>query len=97
MELHCTYNPLRTELLAEPLETKNGYMIPPQGPGLGVELNPEALRKYAFSGAEEITLRQKALSARKEGFDSCRTHPTQSGGNPDYSQSSGQAARKPEL
>ncbi|MGH7829276.1 MAG: mandelate racemase/muconate lactonizing enzyme family protein, partial [Candidatus Binatia bacterium] len=35
MELDCTANPLRTELLKEPLEAPNGAMLPPDGPGLG--------------------------------------------------------------
>ena len=44
MELDYTYNPLRAELLKEPLEVKNGFMTPPDKPGLGVELDPAALR-----------------------------------------------------
>jgi len=62
MELDCTYNPLRTELLCNPLNAQNGYMAPPEGAGLGIELCPEALSRYAFSGSEELSLRQKALS-----------------------------------
>jgi D-galactarolactone cycloisomerase len=62
MELDCTHNPLRTELLKEPLKAQNGFMVPPQGAGLGIDLNTQALRKYAFSGPEEIVLRQRALS-----------------------------------
>lgn len=46
MELDCTYNPLRTEILQEPLEIKHGTMVPPQGSGLGVELNPATIKKY---------------------------------------------------
>jgi D-galactarolactone cycloisomerase len=56
MELDCTANPLRTELLKEPLEAKNGAMLPPKGPGLGIELSAEALRKYAYSGGERVVL-----------------------------------------
>jgi D-galactarolactone cycloisomerase len=62
MELDCTYNPLRTELLRNSLNAQNGYMAPPEGAGLGIELCPEALSRYAFSGSEELSLRQKALS-----------------------------------
>jgi D-galactarolactone cycloisomerase len=62
MELDCTYNPLRTELLRNPLNAQNGYMTPPEGAGLGIELCPEALSRYAFSGSEELSLQQKALS-----------------------------------
>jgi D-galactarolactone cycloisomerase len=63
MELDYTYNPLREELLKEPLEVKNGYMTPPDKPGLGVDLNPEALDRFTFSGSEEIAVRQRTLTA----------------------------------
>jgi L-alanine-DL-glutamate epimerase-like enolase superfamily enzyme len=63
MELDYTYNPLRADLLKEPLEVKNGYMTPPDKPGLGVDLNPQALDKFTFSGSEEIALRQRTLTA----------------------------------
>ena len=56
MELDCTSNPLRTELLKEPLEAQNGVMLPPKGPGLGIELSADALQKYAYSGAERVVL-----------------------------------------
>ena len=63
MELDCTENPLRSELLKEPLEAQNGFMLPPQGVGLGIELDPRALKRFAFSGTEELSSWQKALSA----------------------------------
>jgi len=63
MELDCTENPLRSELLKEPLEAQNGFMLPPQGVGLGIELDPRALKRFAFSGTEELSPWQKALSA----------------------------------
>jgi len=63
MELDYTYNPLRAELLREPLEVENGFLVPPDKPGLGVEVDPNALEKFAFSGIEEITLRQRVLRA----------------------------------
>jgi D-galactarolactone cycloisomerase len=62
MELDYTYNPLRAELLTEPLEVKYGFLIPPDKPGLGVELDPEALKEFAFHGVEKVSLRQKTLS-----------------------------------
>ena len=40
--------PPKSELLVEPLELKDGYLIVPEGPGLGVELNEEAIAKYPF-------------------------------------------------
>jgi len=61
MELDYTSNPLRAELLREPLEVRNGFMVAPDKPGLGVELNAEALREFAFAGSEELSVRQSAL------------------------------------
>ena len=63
MELDCTENPLRSELLRAPLEARNGFMLPPQGAGLGIELDPKALKRFAFSGTEELSPWRKALSA----------------------------------
>ena len=61
MELDYTYNPLREELLRDPFKVENGYLIPPEKPGLGIELDQEALQRYAFDGIEELAVRQKTL------------------------------------
>jgi D-galactarolactone cycloisomerase len=61
MELDYTYNPLREELLHEPFKVDDGYLIPPEQPGLGIELNQEALQRFAFSGSEDLAIRQKTL------------------------------------
>jgi D-galactarolactone cycloisomerase len=63
MELDYTYNSLREELLREPVKFENGYLIPLEKPGLGVELDQQALQKFAFSGTEELSVRQKSLVA----------------------------------
>jgi D-galactarolactone cycloisomerase len=63
MELDYTYNPLREELLDEPFQVQNGCLIPPGKPGLGIELNGEVLRRFSFSGVEEMAVRQKTLTA----------------------------------
>jgi len=62
MELDSTYNPLREELLREPFRVSNGYLSPPEKPGLGVELDKEALGKFAFAGAEDLAVRRKTLA-----------------------------------
>jgi len=41
-------SPLITELLADPLEVKNGYIEVPKKPGLGIELNQETVKKYTY-------------------------------------------------
>jgi len=40
--------PPRSEVLSEPLEIDQGYLRVPEKPGLGVELNEDALRKYPY-------------------------------------------------
>lgn len=62
MELDYTYNPLREELLREPFTVANGCLTPRDEPGLGIELDPEALRRFAFAGAEELAVRLKTLA-----------------------------------
>jgi L-alanine-DL-glutamate epimerase-like enolase superfamily enzyme len=61
MELDYTCNPLREELLREPFKVENGYLIPPEKPGLGIELDQEAVQRFAFGGTEELAVRQKTL------------------------------------
>jgi len=39
-------NPLRDELLVEPLRYRDSYLFLPEKPGLGIELNKDALEKY---------------------------------------------------
>jgi D-galactarolactone cycloisomerase len=61
MELDYTYNPLREELLNEPFKVEKGLLTPPDKPGLGIELNPQALERFTFAGAEDLAVRQKTL------------------------------------
>lgn len=69
MELDYTYNPLREELLREPFKAQNGYLLPPEAPGLGIELDADALERFAYSGPEELAVRQKP-STRTIDFSS---------------------------
>ena len=39
-------NPLRDDLLTTPLTPVDGHIAVPDGPGLGIELDPEALACY---------------------------------------------------
>jgi D-galactarolactone cycloisomerase len=48
LELDRNPNALRTELLDRPIEPdERGIVTVPDGPGLGVRLDPETLRRYA--------------------------------------------------
>lgn len=53
MEYDRTINPLRDELLVEPLEYKDGMISFPKGiPGLGVKLTDELIEKFKFIPGE---------------------------------------------
>ena len=41
-----------SEILVEPIKWENGYVIPPNKPGLGVELNEDVAKKYTYEGTE---------------------------------------------
>ncbi|PWU18419.1 MAG: hypothetical protein C5B48_14780 [Candidatus Rokuibacteriota bacterium] len=49
---------LETPFLARPIEARDGWVEVPQGPGLGVEVNEEAIRRhpYAAAGASPFVL-----------------------------------------
>jgi D-galactarolactone cycloisomerase len=46
LEYDVGENPLRDDLLNEPLGAVNGEIAVPAGPGLGIELNPESVKRY---------------------------------------------------
>lgn len=48
LEFSVTRSGIRKELLAKPFVAKDGYVDVPQGPGLGIELNPEVISKYGM-------------------------------------------------
>lgn len=53
MEYDRTINPLRDELLVEPLRFEDGYVHYPKGiPGLGVQLTDELMEKFRFIPGE---------------------------------------------
>jgi L-rhamnonate dehydratase len=49
LEFSVTESAIRKELLARPFIQKDGYIEVPKGPGLGIELNPEVIRKYGVN------------------------------------------------
>jgi len=48
LEVDSTENPLQKDLLLEPLELRDGYIYPPQGYGLGINLNVDFINKYSI-------------------------------------------------
>ena len=47
LELDRTENPVRDEILTTPIQVQDGYAAVPQGPGLGVTVDPDALQRFA--------------------------------------------------
>lgn len=45
-----TWGGFHAEILKEPIQWQDGYIIPPNKPGLGVELNEEVAAKYPYTG-----------------------------------------------
>jgi D-arabinonate dehydratase/D-galactarolactone cycloisomerase len=46
-EYNQLLNPLRDDLLTEPLDFREGYLHAPEKPGLGIELKKDLIKKYA--------------------------------------------------
>ena len=46
LEYDMSDNALRTQLLKAPLELEAGHVLLPEGPGLGIELDPDAVARY---------------------------------------------------
>jgi D-galactarolactone cycloisomerase len=49
LEYDTTPNPFRTDLLAEPFQLKDGSLAVPSGPGLGIVVDEDVLRRYQVS------------------------------------------------
>lgn len=47
LEYDLGANPLRTELLKSPIKVRDGFAELPEGPGLGIEIDEEAVARYA--------------------------------------------------
>ena len=46
LEYDCNHNPLRDELLVENFQIEDQMVRVPQGPGLGIAIDPEVLKRY---------------------------------------------------
>ncbi|MEC9483566.1 MAG: mandelate racemase/muconate lactonizing enzyme family protein [Halomonas sp.] len=51
LEFDRTHNPFRQAVVTTPLEHDEGVVAIPDGPGLGIEINRDALRQYALKEA----------------------------------------------
>lgn len=48
LEVAPAYGPLHSELIGDSLQIKDGYILAPEKPGLGIELTEQTIRKFPF-------------------------------------------------
>jgi D-galactarolactone cycloisomerase len=46
LELDCYENPFRDQVVKQPVQVREGYVEVPTGPGLGIEIDEEVVRRY---------------------------------------------------
>jgi L-alanine-DL-glutamate epimerase-like enolase superfamily enzyme len=54
---------VKSRLSALNSQFEKGFLIPPQKPGFGVELDPAALQRFALSETEDLAIPQPVLRA----------------------------------
>jgi galactonate dehydratase len=52
MEYPMSWEPVANEVAVNPLQVENGFIALPQGPGIGIELNEDALARYPYRGPQ---------------------------------------------
>jgi len=55
----------KVELLSEPVVVEDGFLQVPDGPGLGVDLNLEAVKEHAYEGDDPLP-----MNLFEEGWES---------------------------
>ena len=50
MEYPVSWEPFANEIARNPLQVENGAIALPTAPGIGLDLNEEALARYPYSG-----------------------------------------------
>jgi galactonate dehydratase len=48
LEIAPAYGPLHSELIGESLQIENGFVLPPEEPGLGIQLSQATIDRYPF-------------------------------------------------
>lgn len=56
VEMDVTWNPLMTDLAPDALHWKDGTLLPPDRPGLGLEINLDWVRAHPYNGEPNISL-----------------------------------------
>jgi D-galactarolactone cycloisomerase len=63
LEFDKNYNPLRDELFLDGLKVRDGFVGVPDGPGLGVEINMDMVRKYQVKPGKSLSPNLKTKSS----------------------------------
>lgn len=48
LEVAPAYGPLHSEIIGDGLQMKDGYVLPPENPGLGISLSEDTIRRFPF-------------------------------------------------
>ena len=56
-----TFGGFHTEIVKEPIQWEDGYIIPPTKPGLGIELNETVAAEHPYSGPIFIEMEDQPL------------------------------------
>ena len=48
LEVPPDFGPLHAEIMGDSFQMKNGFVLPPQAPGLGIRLTDELKRRFRF-------------------------------------------------
>jgi L-alanine-DL-glutamate epimerase-like enolase superfamily enzyme len=48
LEMSQAYGPLHSELIGDSFQMKDGYVLPPEKPGLGITLTEDTIRRFPF-------------------------------------------------
>lgn len=48
LEVAPAYGPLHSEVIGDSLQIRDGYVLPPEAPGLGIELRADTIRRFPF-------------------------------------------------
>jgi galactonate dehydratase len=56
MEYPMAWEPVANEIAKNPFRVENGYIALPEAPGIGIDLDEEALAKYPYRGPAKRTL-----------------------------------------
>jgi L-alanine-DL-glutamate epimerase-like enolase superfamily enzyme len=56
MEYPVSWEPFANEIARNPLQVENGAIALPTAPGIGLDLNEEALARYPYKGPRRTSL-----------------------------------------